>query len=94
MAIRVRERVEFSAYERSYLPEVTRGLVVTLTHFFGNILGAIPGDPLRRRDRRWLQTVRYPEEKRTPPPRYRARIVLTRDPDGGERCVACHLCSG
>ena len=39
-------------------------------------------------------TIQYPEEKRTPYPRYRARIVLTRDPDGGERCVACQLCSG
>lgn len=38
-------------------------------------------------------TVQYPEKKRTPPARYRARIVLTRDPDGGERCVACYLCS-
>ena len=38
-------------------------------------------------------TIQYPEEKRTPYPRYRARIVLTRDPDGGERCVACYLCS-
>ena len=38
-------------------------------------------------------TIQYPEEKRQPPPRYRARIVLTRDPDGGERCVACYLCS-
>jgi NADH-quinone oxidoreductase subunit I len=38
-------------------------------------------------------TVQYPEEKRTPYPRYRARIVLTRDPDGEERCVACYLCS-
>jgi NADH-quinone oxidoreductase subunit I len=38
-------------------------------------------------------TIQYPEEKRTPSPRYRARIVLTRDPDGGERCVACQLCS-
>ena len=34
-------------------------------------------------------TIQYPEEKRTPYPRFRARIVLTRDPDGGERCVAC-----
>lgn len=38
-------------------------------------------------------TVQYPEQKRTPYPRFRARIVLTRDPDGGERCVACYLCS-
>jgi NADH-quinone oxidoreductase subunit I len=38
-------------------------------------------------------TIQYPEQKRVPSPRYRARIVLTRDPDGGERCVACYLCS-
>jgi NADH-quinone oxidoreductase subunit I len=38
-------------------------------------------------------TIQYPEEKRTPPYRYRARMVLTRDPDGEERCVACYLCS-
>jgi NADH-quinone oxidoreductase subunit I len=38
-------------------------------------------------------TIQYPEQKRVPYPRFRARIVLTRDPDGGERCVACYLCS-
>lgn len=38
-------------------------------------------------------TIEYPEQKRQPYPRYRARMVLTRDPDGEERCVACHLCS-
>jgi len=27
------------------------------------------------------------------PARSRARIILTRDPDGDERCVACFLCS-
>lgn len=35
----------------------------------------------------------YPEEKPKLSPRYRGRIVLTRDPDGEERCVACYLCS-
>jgi NADH-quinone oxidoreductase subunit I len=38
-------------------------------------------------------TEQYPEEKRVLPERSRARIVLTRDPDGNERCVACYLCS-
>ncbi len=38
-------------------------------------------------------TISYPEQKRTPAPRYRARMILTRDPEGEERCVACHLCS-
>lgn len=38
-------------------------------------------------------TVEYPEQKPYLSPRYRGRIVLTRDPDGEERCVACNLCS-
>lgn len=38
-------------------------------------------------------TVEYPEQKPALSPRYRGRIVLTRDPDGEERCVACNLCA-
>jgi len=38
-------------------------------------------------------TLEYPEYKRPLPERSRARIILTRDPDGEERCVACYLCS-
>ncbi len=39
------------------------------------------------------ETVQYPDEKPYLAPRYRGRIVLSRDPDGEERCVACYLCS-
>ena len=44
----------------------------------------------RKRD-----TILYPEvpAEQIVPPRYRGRIVLTRDPDGEERCVACNLCA-
>ncbi len=38
-------------------------------------------------------TVQYPEQRPRLRPRWRGRIVLTRDPDGGERCVACYLCA-
>jgi NADH-quinone oxidoreductase subunit I len=38
-------------------------------------------------------TVQYPDEKPYLAPRWRGRIVLTRDPDGEERCVACYLCA-
>jgi NADH-quinone oxidoreductase subunit I len=38
-------------------------------------------------------TYQYPEEKAPLPPRWRGRIILARDPDGGERCVACYLCA-
>lgn len=38
-------------------------------------------------------TIQYPEQKPYLAPRTRGRIILSRDPDGGERCVACHLCA-
>ncbi len=38
-------------------------------------------------------TVQYPDQKHYLPPRFRGRIILSRDPDGGERCVACYLCA-
>jgi NADH-quinone oxidoreductase subunit I len=44
------------------------------------------------RSKQW-ETIEYPEEMPYMPPRWRGRIVLTRDPDGEERCVACNLCA-
>lgn len=38
-------------------------------------------------------TIEYPEEKAYLAPRWRGRIILSRDPDGQERCVACYLCA-
>lgn len=38
-------------------------------------------------------TIQYPDEQIPLPPRYRGRIILSRDPDGKERCVACYLCA-
>jgi len=66
-------------------------LATVLTGLWG--LAASYGMTMRHLFRRPL-TEQYPEEKRTLPERSRARIVLTRDPDGNERCVACYLCSG
>ncbi len=38
-------------------------------------------------------TQQYPEQPAYLPPRWRGRIILSRDPDGGERCVGCYLCA-
>jgi NADH-quinone oxidoreductase subunit I len=38
-------------------------------------------------------TYQYPEQPRPLPARWRGRIILSRDPDGQERCVACYLCA-
>ncbi len=68
---------------QSLLPRAGRTVVSTLVG-----IGVIIGHAFHRRD-----TIEYPDEMVYLPPRYRGRIVLTRDPDGGERCVACYLCS-
>ncbi len=62
--------------------------------FFSAIKGLYDGLAmvLRHLFRRAI-TEEYPEYKRPLPERSRARIILTRDPDGDERCVACFLCS-
>ncbi|USS94242.1 NADH-quinone oxidoreductase subunit NuoI [Buchnera aphidicola] len=39
------------------------------------------------------ETKLYPEEQVKLSPRYRGRIILTKNKDGRERCVACNLCS-
>ncbi|HEX7388874.1 MAG TPA: NADH-quinone oxidoreductase subunit NuoI [Acidiphilium sp.] len=39
------------------------------------------------------ETVQYPEQMPYLAPRFRGRIVLSRDPDGEERCVSCYLCA-
>jgi NADH-quinone oxidoreductase subunit I len=38
-------------------------------------------------------TIQYPEKRHHLRPRWRGRIILSRDPDGRERCVACYLCA-
>ena len=58
-------------------------LSILRTHL-GRLPARVPqaGDgPVSRRRSRYL------------PPRWRGRIILSRDPDGGERCVACYLCA-
>ncbi|MGD0231682.1 MAG: NADH-quinone oxidoreductase subunit NuoI [Syntrophorhabdales bacterium] len=39
------------------------------------------------------RTVLYPEVRQPLAARFRGRIILSRDPDGQERCVACYLCA-
>ena len=38
-------------------------------------------------------TIEYPDQKPNIPFNYRGKIILTVDPSGEERCVACYLCS-
>lgn len=60
------------------LVALARGMWVTMKHL------------LARPD----VTVQYPFERRTPFPRTHGRHILTRHPNGLERCIGCELCAG
>ncbi len=80
------EREPKSFFEKSYVPEITRGLAVTVKQFFTNL------NP--RKEKRETFTIEYPESGTAHyPERYRGRHRLMLREDGQVRCVACMCCS-
>lgn len=71
--------------EQSYVPAIASGLGLTMRKFFKNTFS-------RQKDKD-IVTVRYPEEKREYPDRFRGVHRLTHRTDGSPRCVACLCCS-
>ncbi|MCZ6601669.1 MAG: NADH-quinone oxidoreductase subunit I [Planctomycetota bacterium] len=91
MAIVVKRR-ELTFWEKTYLPEILRGLRITAGHFFRNLarhiltlLGRTPSEP-------GAVTIQYPEQRRPIPSRYRTMHRLMKREDDTPRCVACMLC--
>ena len=69
-------------WQRLYLPEILRGMLVTTRHFWVNVLR-----------QRHTVTQQYPEKPTFVSERYRGRHRLTRKEDGSPRCTACMLCA-
>jgi NADH-quinone oxidoreductase subunit I len=67
--------------ESSFLPALVKGLSITVSHFFKNVV-----------TRSGVETIQYPEEKRPYPPRNRGLHRLMQRDDGNVRCVACMCC--
>ncbi|MCB9666936.1 MAG: NADH-quinone oxidoreductase subunit I [Myxococcales bacterium] len=74
-----------SLSEQAYIPEVAKGLALTMHRFFKNTFSA--------RDSGDIDTIHYPEETRQYPERFRGVHRLTHREDGSPRCVACLCCS-
>jgi NADH-quinone oxidoreductase subunit I len=81
---------------QAYIPELVKGMAVTMRHFFKNtkelVLGQKP-DPVLEGLEEGVTTIYYPEEKRPYPERFRGVHRLTLREDGSPRCVACLCCS-
>jgi NADH-quinone oxidoreductase subunit I len=81
---------------KSYLPEIFRGVGVSMRHFFENTREMVRGkrpDPVLDRYDDGITTISYPEQKRPYPERFRGVHRLTTREDASMRCVACLCCS-
>lgn len=83
--VKVIEKPTRTLAEQSYVPEIAKGMSITIRRFFRNTFGDESTSE--------IATVRYPEEKREYPERFRGIHRLTQRTDGSPRCVACLCCS-
>jgi formate hydrogenlyase subunit 6/NADH:ubiquinone oxidoreductase subunit I len=67
--------------QRLYIPEILRGMSVTLRHLVRN-LANMKGMP----------TILYPEKRRNYSGRFRGKHILKSREDGTLKCVACYMC--
>jgi NADH-quinone oxidoreductase subunit I len=78
---------ELTGWDRSYLPEILRGLALTSGVFLRNMGRWVTG-------RKGALTTYYPEETRWDyAPLNRGKHVLTQRPDGKVQCVSCNMCA-
>ncbi len=85
-----------TASVQTYIPEIARGLGITMKHFFQNTKEMAFGqrnDPVTEGIEDGINCVSYPEQKRPYPARSRGMHRLTQRDDGSPRCVACLCCS-
>jgi len=76
-----------SWWERAYIFEIVRGLLITGGVFMRNMWRWVTF-------RKGALTTYYPEEKRADySPINRGKHVLTQRPDGRPQCIACNLCA-
>ena len=94
MAIRTRviKRPALNFWQRIYLPEIIRGILITSRHFWRNLFFHTMHRLGLFKAIRAAVTILYPEEKRALAPRSRTRHRLTKREDGSPRCVACMMC--
>jgi NADH-quinone oxidoreductase subunit I len=81
---------------QSFLPEIVKGVSVSMSHFFKNTREMMRGqrpDPVTERLDEGVTTISYPEQKRPYPERFRGIHRLMQRDDASPRCVACLCCS-
>jgi NADH-quinone oxidoreductase subunit I len=79
--------------ERTYLPQIAEGLLVTGRHIAGVVLGGRGNPGVLFGGKGHATTVEYPEDQHIPSANYRGVHRLNKDENGRIKCVACMLCA-
>src|SRR5262245_56190504 len=80
--MKIVQRPDLTKSQKLYLPEVLKGLTVTLGHVWRNLVNP-----------KGMPVVFYPEQKKELPPATRGRHRLMKREDGSPRCTAGMLCA-
>lgn len=84
---------EMSLWEKVYIPEIGRGLLVTGYRFWRNLtIHTLHLFGLAKHIQAAI-TVQYPDERLPYPETFRGRHRLTLKADGSVQCTACFLCA-
>ncbi len=89
----MQRKEEMTWWERLYIPEIVRGLLVTMSHFWRNLTLHILHTFGFAKETRAAYTIQYPEERKRYPDVYRGSHRLTLKEDGSVRCTSCFLCA-
>ena len=79
-------------FERFYIVEIIRGMIITAKHFVVNFPRHVVRGIGIKIDKGNTVTIEYPEERKPLGRRLRTRHRLTKRNDGSPRCVACMMC--
>lgn len=89
----MKRREQLTKLEQLYYLEIIKGLFVTGSKFFVNLITYLLSCcGLNSKRRPWV-TIEYPDAKRVYPQRYRGRHRLTLDEKGNPKCTSCYLCA-
>ena len=90
-----KDLIEPDVRERTYIPELLKGLAITTGRFIRALLGERDSNTQVVDRQAWskITTIQYPEEKTPYPEGYRGLHRLVPRDDGKPRCVACYMCA-
>jgi len=87
----VKRREEMNFWERLYIIEVVKGIVITFSRMVRNLVMFVLG--YEKKMIGVPAVIQYPDERRDYPERFRGRHRLTLKQNGDIKCTACFLCA-